>query len=225
MFNPIMQSPISMFTQNPWAMLGWQPANMMPVANNYSMFNQVNNPFSVPTTNYYDMFTNAISRNNVSGSVAEVETAKRRANTSKKSNPLNLSDAKLTEYGFDTAEKREGFKKLKPEMQRAVVELTEYALSQGMKIAYASKRCIFRTREDQEKIYNSSKKGYAAKPGKSRHETGEAVDITIVGANSHDKFDPKYQKLAQKWQSMGYTWGGNWKCSEPWHFDLRASKA
>ena len=64
-------------------------------------------------------------------------------------------------------------------MQHAVVKLTDYAKSEGIKITYKSKRSIFRTRAEQEAIYRTARSGYAAKPGSSRHETGEAVDITI----------------------------------------------
>lgn len=136
-------------------------------------------------------------------------------------NALNLSNAKLTQMGFNTAEKQWAFRQLKPEMQNAVLKLTEYAESQGIKISYNSKRSIFRTRADQEAIYRTARKNYAAKPGSSRHETGEAVDIHIVGTKNTN--DPKYKKLGEYWQSMGYMWGGNeWKsATEPWHFDLR----
>jgi uncharacterized protein YcbK (DUF882 family) len=249
---PMFQSLFAMFNsmmrpqqtyQNPWAVFGWQPATVAPVINNYNfVYNQQPiNPFTSiqstatptfttptmanPAIDYYNIFMNASSHISSNTQVDDAETTKKTKKKSQNIDVTNLSDTKLAEYGFDTAEKRESFKKLKPEMQKAVVELTEYAISQGMKITYASKRCIFRTRKEQEEIYKHKKKGYAAKPGTSRHEKGEAVDITIVGANCHDKNDPKYKKLAQKWQSMGYTWGGNWKYCEPWHFDLRANNA
>lgn len=135
---------------------------------------------------------------------------------------LKLSTEELCKMGFDTKEKRDGWNSLKPEMQNAVYKLTKYAESQGIKITYGSKRSIFRTYAEQSAIYKSARKGFAAKPGNSRHESGEAVDITIPGANKNDKNDPKYKKLAQYWENMGYTWGGTWNHCEPWHFDLRA---
>jgi len=135
--------------------------------------------------------------------------------------PLSLSKKELSAYGFDTREKQDAFRHLTPEMQRAVVKLTDYAKSQGIKITYSSKRSIFRTRAEQVNIYKNSRPGFAATPGYSRHESGEAVDITIPGADKDNKNDPKYKKLAAYWQSMGYTWGGKWQHCEPWHFDLR----
>lgn len=137
--------------------------------------------------------------------------------------PLNLSDKQLTAYGFNTREKQDAFRHLTPEMQHAVVKLTDYANSQGIKITYNSKRSIFRTYAEQAQIYRTARPGYAARPGQSRHESGEAIDIKIPGANANNKNDPKYKKLAAYWQSMGYTWGGNWRHCEPWHFDLRRS--
>lgn len=137
---------------------------------------------------------------------------------------LPATNEELAKYGFDTAEKRDAWNHLKPEMQEAIVKLTDYAESQGIKITYNSKISIFRTYEDQVKIYKNSRSGFAAKPGNSRHESGEAVDITIPGANKNNPNDPQYKKLAQFWMDMGYTWGGKWKSCEPWHFDLRAKK-
>ncbi len=134
---------------------------------------------------------------------------------------LNLSNKQLTSYGFNTKEKQDAFRHLTPEMQHAVVKLTEYAKTQGIEISYNSKRSIFRTYAEQAQIYKTARPGFAAKPGHSRHESGEAVDIKIKGANANDKNDPQYKKLAAYWQRMGYTWGGNWRHCEPWHFDLR----
>lgn len=225
MFNP-MQFAMPSFNSNPWAMMGWQPSYSMPV-NNFSMFNQPANLFSAQPVNYFNNcnFTTVLGNRNTTRVNSDNNTAKPAATTATDDGaPLNLSDAELTAYGFDTPEKRTGFRQLKPKMQRAVVELTNYAKSQGIKITYASKRSIFRTRAEQEAIYRTARPGYAAKPGHSRHESGEAVDITIPGANKNSKNDPQYRKLAEKWQSMGYTWGGNWNACEPWHFDLRPKK-
>lgn len=177
-------------------------------------FNSFPNAFKFNLNNTFMPFNGTV--NPASPSVAPVAN-----NNSQNFSAMNLSDKQLTEYGFDTPEKRQGFRSLKPEMQHAVVKLTDYAKSEGIKITYKSKRSIFRTRAEQEAIYRTARPGFAAKPGSSRHEAGEAVDITIPGANSSNKNDPQYKKLAAFWQNMGYTWGGNWNNCEPWHFDLR----
>lgn len=141
-----------------------------------------------------------------------------------KVNKMPTTEEELAAYGFDTAEKRDAWNHLVPEMKEAIVALTDYAKSQGIKITYNSKISIFRTYEEQARIYKKSRPGYAAKPGHSRHESGEAVDITIPGADKNNPNDPKYKKLAQFWEGMGYTWGGRWNSCEPWHFDLRKKK-
>ena len=134
---------------------------------------------------------------------------------------LPITDEELAAYGFDTEAKREAWSHLVPEMQEAIVDLTDYARESGIEVTYNSKISIFRTFEEQVEIYNSSRPGYAAKPGNSRHESGEAVDITIPGADKNDPNDPSYKLLGKYWQSLGYTWGGTWNHCEPWHFDLR----
>ena len=136
---------------------------------------------------------------------------------------LPVTDEELAEYGFDTEAKREAWSHLVPEMQEAIVKLTDYAHSIGIEITYNSKISIFRTFEEQQEIYNTSRAGYAAKPGNSRHESGEAVDITIPNADKNDPNDPSYRALAEYWMDMGYTWGGTWNACEPWHFDLRSN--
>lgn len=222
MFNP-MQFNIN---ANPWAMMGWQPSyNYAPVVPNFSLFNQPANLFNAQPVNYFNNCNfYSVAGNNNKTKVNSDNTTVKINTTSNKTSPLNLSDSELTAYGFDTPEKRAGFRQLKPQMQRAVIELSDYAKSQGIKITYGSKRSIFRTRAEQEAIYRTTRPGFAAKPGYSRHESGEAVDISIPGANKNSKNDPQYRKLAEKWQSMGYTWGGTWKHCEPWHFDLRPNK-
>lgn len=141
----------------------------------------------------------------------------------KKSNlpKLQLSTQRLTEMGFNTASKREGWNSLRPEMQRALVELTRYAESKGIKIGYNSKRSIYRTYNEQAQIYKTARKGYAARPGNSRHESGEAVDINILNGNK----EAARKILGQYWEKMGYTWGGRWRHTETWHFDMRPKRA
>ena len=132
---------------------------------------------------------------------------------------LPSTDEELAAYGFDTEKKREGWRNLTPEMQEAIVELTDYASSIGLKIGYGSEYSIFRTREMQQHLYDTLPKGQAAAPGKSKHETGEAVDIRIEGGSDAD-----YTKLGEYWESMGYTWGGRFTAvRENWHFDIRTS--
>ncbi len=134
---------------------------------------------------------------------------------------LQISNERLTQMGFNTASKREGWNSLKPEMQRSLVKLTEYAESKGIKIGYNSKRSIFRTYQEQAQIYKTARKGYAARPGHSRHESGEAVDINILSGNK----EGARKILGQYWEKMGYTWGGRWRHTETWHFDLRPKRA
>ena len=168
----------------------------------FNQLPQLPAPGQFPTQITSNSFSNLFKLNNTfmpfAGAIsAPASTSVNPSNNNSQSfAPMNLSDKQLAEYGFDTPEKRQGFRSLKPEMQHAVVKLTDYAKSEGIKITYKSKRSIFRTRAEQEAIYRTARSGYAAKPGSSRHETGEAVDITIPGANSSNKNDPQYKKIS-----------------------------
>lgn len=111
------------------------------------------------------------------------------------------------------------FDKLTPEMQTAVIQLLSYAKENGLNVTVTSS---YRSYEEQVNLYNTSRPGYAAKPGSSQHEFGKAIDIKIEGGDSDNKNDPKFKLLGDYWTSLGYNWGGTWSgANEPWHFDLR----
>lgn len=202
---------------------------------NFSIFTPYQNPggyMPMPTYNQYSppKFSlpaySSSSSKSVSTNTTSTTPKTSSATLSNTGERLKLSDAELKRYGFDTPSKVDAFNHLTPKMQRELVDLTKYAESQGIKITYGSKISIFRSYEEQARLYRQKGSRGAAKPGSSLHESGKAVDITIVGANSHDKNDPQYKKLAAYWENKGYRWGGRWgypgcrtKC-EPWHFDL-----
>lgn len=104
-------------------------------------------------------------------------------------------------------------KDLKPKMKDARAELYRRAEAEGIdtkKIAIVSG---YRTNEQQQYLYATKPKGYAAKPGTSKHEIGKAIDIS---ASPED-----LKKLGEIWTHMGNKWGGTWKNhTENWHFEI-----
>ena len=111
-------------------------------------------------------------------------------------------------------------KGLQPQMQTALQELHKRALAEGIDFKIESG---YRTNAQQQKLYETSREGGAAKPGYSQHEKGMAVDLSIANKSGVDSKRAK-QRLGQIWGQMGYTWGGDWaKNKEDWHFDMRSS--
>jgi len=52
----------------------------------------------------------------------------------------------------------------------------------------------------------------AAAPGRSKHETGQAVDVSA---------SPEVLAwLGAVWESWGGTWGGRWRKADPVHFEV-----
>ncbi|MEW5818623.1 MAG: M15 family metallopeptidase [Cyanobacteriota bacterium] len=104
--------------------------------------------------------------------------------------------------------------KLDPKMQAAVCTLYEKASAQGLEFHIKSG---LRSHEEQERIYRTARPGYAAKPGSSQHELGNAIDIE---ASKETK-----QKLGRIWKDeMGLKWGQTFsKAPEDWHFDIRSA--
>jgi hypothetical protein len=105
-------------------------------------------------------------------------------------------------------------KQLNPKTQAAVCKLYEKAHEKGLSFDISSG---LRTHEQQEKIYATARKGYAAKPGSSQHELGNAIDIQASASTK--------QALGKIWKNeMGYKWGQTFsKAPEDWHFDTRSA--
>jgi D-alanyl-D-alanine dipeptidase len=90
--------------------------------------------------------------------------------------------------------------------------LTDVARANGLNPHVTS---IYRSRATQERLYRDyldGKSRYpAAPPGHSKHEFGQAFDMTVN--------DERYlQPLGVLWESWGGRWGGRF--NDPIHFEL-----
>ncbi len=128
----------------------------------------------------------------------------------------------IINWGSSADDKKTRFAKLTPEMQEDVLRLAVYAQSQGHTIGFNSPQGIFRTYDEQVRTYATSRPGYAAKPGRSLHGKGLAVDINVDGSRINQTSET-VRMLADYWtKDLGNSWGGNWKSIfEPWHFEIR----
>ena len=87
----------------------------------------------------------------------------------------------------------------------------------------------FRTFKEQQDLYKRSRKGYAAKPGYSRHEKGFAIDInkTDLDDNLLKRFGLVRPLPHEKWHVEGVEWankkGINFKTYTPPHLNLYSS--
>ena len=124
-------------------------------------------------------------------------------------------------YGLETAREIDRFERCHQASKEAIIDLLDYAMEQGMTVRIGAS---LRTYEEQVALYRGGENKMAAKPGTSMHESGQAFDISIEGANRRNPNDPKFKKLGEIWANKGYRWGGYWKNQcEPWHFDTKGS--
>jgi LAS superfamily LD-carboxypeptidase LdcB len=82
----------------------------------------------------------------------------------------------------------------------------------------------YRTRDEQQALYNSTTDGTAARPGESEHETGLAFDVDAMG-NEHFELTPQYAWLSTHCAEYGfiirYPQGAGGLTGfpyEPWHY-------
>jgi len=62
----------------------------------------------------------------------------------------------------------------------------------------------YRSREKQEELYNNQKDGTAARPGQSEHETGLAMDVTVMGSEGVFDTTPQFAWLYEHCWDYGF---------------------
>ena len=131
--------------------------------------------------------------------------------------PITVEGVDYSIFGNDASK----VKQLRPEMQKKVQKLWEYAKSKKWKISLNEG---FRTYENQKSKYERWKAGTfkapaVAEPGKSRHEYGCAVDININGKSGAVSAKvPEYIELGKYAKTIGLRQGTSF--GENWHFEL-----
>ncbi len=97
----------------------------------------------------------------------------------------------------------------------------------GIKLRVTS---ALRTWKEQEKLYAKGRttKGNVvtnAKPGKSLHNYGLALDVVEIKNGKALWTNPNWSKIAALGKSLGFSWGGDWKSfKDKPHFEMRFGK-
>jgi len=81
---------------------------------------------------------------------------------------------------------------------------------------------LFRTVEDQKKLFESGKSHCDGVNNLSKHQLGRAVDLVIMeNGKAVWERNWKYEKLGDFWKSLGNKWGGDWKTlNDIYHFEV-----
>lgn len=103
---------------------------------------------------------------------------------------------------------------IREELKRLYLEINK-KLPTGVRIRFSS---VFRTHEEQNKLYNKHPKVTNAKGGQSIHNYGLAFDIVILFDLDDNgtfetaswKQDKYFAEVVEFFKSNGYTWGGDW---------------
>lgn len=89
--------------------------------------------------------------------------------------------------------------------------LRERVLMRGVPFVF---RDGFRSREEQQRLFDTLPPGQAARPGNSQHEIGTAFDIR--GPTG----DEQWNIVGAEGEALGLEWGGRFRTTrEPWHFE------
>lgn len=83
----------------------------------------------------------------------------------------------------------------------------------------------FRSRTKQAQLYSDWIAGKstlpAAKPGRSRHEVGKAVDVVWASTGLAEPFPGAWRALGAFAENyLGLKWGGKWRNPDPVHFEV-----
>lgn len=106
------------------------------------------------------------------------------------------------------------------------LEANNKLLPKGYRLRFTH---VYRSVEEQNKLYNQRPKVTNAKGGESIHNYGLAFDIVILrDLDNNGTFesvswdiDVYWKRVAEFFKSKGFTWGGDWKSFKDYpHFEL-----
>jgi hypothetical protein len=109
-----------------------------------------------------------------------------------------------------------------------------YAKILGIRVMCSGSKSFIRNAAMQAELYAIGRRGIPDEVtvticdginSKSNHQSGQAMDITIIGEKGDVIYDEiAYKKLADFWKSLDpkARWGGDFTPREIWHYDLLA---
>lgn len=226
-----------------------QPSYFMPAQNNLNMglFNSsyptfntgfVPNTFSANSTPLFNFnnsaynFLSADFNTNKSSDNIALSNAKTKLEdkTVKKDNfNPKVSRSSVTNLNIPTVKEEvaEGYsvhkgtyinlKDLKPDMKETLVKLDKKAKELGYTMVVIDG---FRSHATQAAAYRKKPK-WCARPGKSAHEYGAAVDLALYDKNGKQISIDRVPEFGKYAQSLNLVWGATWdNKKEPWHFNF-----
>ncbi len=113
--------------------------------------------------------------------------------------------------------------KIREELKNYYIECNN-KLPKGVRLRFAY---VYRSVEEQNKLYNQRPKVTNAKGGQSIHNYGLAFDIAILlDKDNNGTFEsidwnissPYFKLVVDYFKSKGYEWGGDWKFKDAPHF-------
>lgn len=108
-------------------------------------------------------------------------------------------------------------KDLKSDMKETLVKLDKKARELGYTMVVIDG---FRSHKTQANAYRKKPK-WCARPGKSAHEYGAAVDLALYDKNGKQISIDKVPEFGRYAQFLNLVWGATWsKKYEPWHFNF-----
>jgi uncharacterized protein YcbK (DUF882 family) len=107
-----------------------------------------------------------------------------------------------------------------PELASRIRQMASALSAQGIRIKVVSGH---RSTERQRQLYaNRAANPYpVAVPGTSAHERRRAVDVGVIGGASA----ATWQRIGAVGKQLGLRWGGDFRRSDPVHFELSSSRA
>jgi hypothetical protein len=107
-----------------------------------------------------------------------------------------------------------------------------YAKIKGILVKCSGSRSFIRDAEMQFALYQIGRRGIVGEATvtdcdgthrKSLHQSGCAMDITVIDENGETIFDEKpYRILADFWKEIGGIWGGDFTSPcEIWHYAIQ----
>jgi peptidoglycan L-alanyl-D-glutamate endopeptidase CwlK len=113
--------------------------------------------------------------------------------------------------------------KIREELKNYYIECNN-KLPKGVRLRFAY---VYRSVEEQNKLYNQRPKVTNAKGGQSIHNYSLAFDIAILlDKDNNGTFEsidwnissPYFKLVVEYFKSKGYEWGGDWKFKDAPHF-------
>jgi peptidoglycan L-alanyl-D-glutamate endopeptidase CwlK len=84
----------------------------------------------------------------------------------------------------------------------------------------------YRSPEEQERLYAQGRSAPGAivtyaRPGRSYHQSGRAIDVVPLKNGQPDDASPHWGRIGQLGKSLGLVWGGDFKrLNDRYHFEL-----